>query len=58
MIFYENEFQHFCIFYLEYLLITATFLQILPRVSAHYVDIFAYFTSNICSFHSQDFKFT
>ena len=28
--------RHFCIFYLEYLLITTTFLHILPRVSAHY----------------------
>ena len=26
---------HFCIFYLEYLLITITFLHILPRISAH-----------------------
>ena len=34
--FYENELRHFCKFYLEYLLITTTFLQILPRKSAHY----------------------
>ena len=27
----------------------ATFSHILPRVFAHYYDIFAYFTSNICS---------
>ena len=47
--FYENELRHFRIFYLEYLLITTTFLQILSRVSAHYYDILAYFTSSICS---------
>ena len=40
---------HFCIFYLEYLLITITFLHILHRISAHYRYIFAYFASNICS---------
>ena len=33
---YENEFQHFCKFYFEYLLITVTFLHILPRISAHF----------------------
>ena len=27
--------RHFCKFYLEYLLITTTFLHILPRISAH-----------------------
>ena len=47
--FNENELRHFRIFYLEYLLITTTFLHILSRISAHYYDIFAYFTSNICS---------
>ena len=41
----------FCIFYLQYLLITTTFLHILPRESAHYNFIFAYFTSSICSLH-------
>ena len=37
LFFYENEFQHFCIFYLEYLLITSAFLHILPRISAHFI---------------------
>ena len=34
--FYENELQHFCIFYLEYVLITSSFLHILPRICAHF----------------------
>ena len=29
--------RHFCIFYLEYLLITSAFLHILPRISAHFI---------------------
>ena len=45
----ENELRFFCKFYIEYMLITTTFLQILLRMSAYYDNIFANFTSNSCS---------
>ena len=47
-----------CDIYLEYLLITTTFLQILPRISAHYYDIFVNFASNICSLQQIFASFT
>ena len=46
--------RYFCIFDLEYLLITTTFLYILPRISANYVR----FLHILPRSRSQDFEFT